>query len=633
MAYVLSFSLLGLTFYATGYLAHQVLRGLSIPALGTTLVRLTLGLAIWIWVLFGLASVGAYRAEVALPLAAAAIMSAAVLAVPLLRQRLHALRARGDLPRSQERWPVRLARLLSILPASVTLLALAALALSPFIGWDDDVYHLTLPKLYLAHGGFRPVAFNVYSHWPHGVELLYGLAMMLHDYLLAKWIHTGFLALLVAAVFRVCSHHGSRVAAFAASGLLLGNHVVLAEAERAYVDIASAFFFLVAVAAADEHLRSRRLSALALAGIACGALAATKLTGPVGAVCIALLLGLTSTPGVQRTRWATAALVLGAPVLLFAVPWYVKSYLYTGNPVYPLLYDWFGGIEWSAEVGKDFARWHRRIGAGRSFFDYLALPYRVATQGGDSYDRFGESVSSFWVAAVPFTLLLLRYAPAARSYVLCAVFYFVVWALGSQQIRFLIPILPLLAIAAALAADRAIGLVRERAARVRLFAALAACAWFGALPALSPFLSGGLSAARRLQRKGVADRSSAVPEGYAYLNEHTPQAAKVLLLHTNLGFFLEREYIADSFFEASQLRWLFAQASSMRALHTQLEELGITHVYVAKERWGLRFPKLLTRLLADKRSARQVYRCRRERCTIYELRRKKDPPRAAPRAR
>lgn len=70
-----------------------------------------------------------------------------------------------------------------------------------------------------------------------------------------------------------------------------------------------------------------------------------------------------------------------------------------------------------------------------------------------SYANFDNAVSSFWLAAVPFAGLSARYVKASRSYLACAGMYFVFWALTSQQMRFLIPVLPLMTIATALSVD------------------------------------------------------------------------------------------------------------------------------------------------------------------------------------
>ena len=59
-------------------------------------------------------------------------------------------------------------------------------ALWPRVSWDANVYHLTVPRLYVEHGGFRRIPFNVYSNWPLNTELLFVVASLLRDYVLGE---------------------------------------------------------------------------------------------------------------------------------------------------------------------------------------------------------------------------------------------------------------------------------------------------------------------------------------------------------------------------------------------------------------------------------------------------------------
>lgn len=53
-----------------------------------------------------------------------------------------------------------------------------------------------------------------------------------------------------------------------------------------------------------------------------------------------------------------------------------------------------------------------------------------------------------------------------------------------------------------------------------------------------------------------------------------------MLLNTNQGFYLDREFVADSFFEASQLSELFWKNPTISGIEPVFHTLGITHVLV-----------------------------------------------------
>src|SRR5215831_2154855 len=250
-----------------GYaLERAALRGADLDGL-RVLARLALGIACWMLALFALAAAGALR-----PLPVAALALAFALAAAWARRRFG--RARGE-------------------PLDAGFLAAAALATAPFwlaalgyrVGGDAATYHLSLPKRYLAAGGFTPIPISVYAIWPHATELLFAFAMLLRDYALGVALHTAFGALSLYAAFAACRAAGRPAAGWIAAPLALANPVFLFELGVAYVDLAYAFFFTAGVVFVARALRSRPADAgaLALAGVCGGALAGIKLTGVVGA--------------------------------------------------------------------------------------------------------------------------------------------------------------------------------------------------------------------------------------------------------------------------------------------------------------------------------------------------------------
>jgi hypothetical protein len=446
--------------------------------------------------------------------------------------------------------------------------------------------------------------------------------MMGGDYILAKLVHVFFLLMLVLAVFRICRQQTSSATAVLASLLVLANPVLLGEAEYAYVDIAFAFFFLIAVSCAVDYVRRDDPRALLLSGLCCGALAGTKLSGFAGVLCVLVLVVGSRPWRFEKKRLLSIGANLLLPALLLALPWYAKSYVYTGNPVYPLLFRQLGGgSEWHASLGQQFYAWQHSIGMGRSLHDYLALPLRVILDGGPEYDHFDGQIGKFWLAALPLAGLAALRARQVRPYLACAGVYFVFWALSSQQMRFLIALLPLLAIATSLAVEWVDGLWATRWARAAWRAAVWLGATFSLLPILYPSWQRGLEEALALRDHGPVERGSVVPEGHAFINASTAPDAKIMMLNTNHGFFLERTYIADSFFEASQMRFVLSQARSQEELSNILAKLDLTHLYVWHRDMGVEYPEILQRFLSNPDHSKLAHRCTNGTCSIYALQR------------
>ena len=518
------------------------------------------------------------------------------------------------------------------LPANVALAALTApaivfvalllISLTPYIGWDDSVAHLTLPRIFLAHDGFVRVPFNVYSNWPLNPQLLYAFAMLVDDYIVAKLVHLTFLGLTAFAVYRLTSA-SSRLAGVIAVMLLLANPVVLDEARSAYIDLAFAFFLLMAFICALQYLDERRTMPLVLSGVCCGLVAGTKLTGAIAAPCIGLLvIGSRVAPNKWnelRSACIDALLYLALPAAILAAPWYVRSYVYTGNPFYPLFFERLGGPEWNSDLNRQFIDWQQSIGMGRGLLDYAALPFRVALYGGDDYAHFDGRINPLWAVLVPFTLTAFRASPLVRRSLAIAALYFIVWAATSQQARFLIPILPLLAVAAGVA----VALALERVVPGRS----AAIAFVAVLMGLAVLLDArfvvmdGVRAARIVLASRLDVPGDARNDVEQFISERLPANARLMLLNTNQGFFIDRDYVADSFFEASQLNALVLQGNGGAAgISRRLRGMSITHVLLARRDWGIPYPPALADFLNNPGLSELIYTSADAEYRLYTVR-------------
>ena len=577
------------------------------------LTRLTLGMTFWIVLLFVFASVGILRLSVVGCAAALVIITGMVFA-------WHDRLASGAAVRAFIRRVRPDIAMLPLIFGGVVLLALLFESLMPYVGWDASVAHLTLPKLYLANGGFRRVPFNVYSYWPLNIQLLYAFAMLIHDYVVAKLLHLMFLVLCVVVSYRLASKHASQAGASFAAVLLLANPVVLDEARFAYIDLGFAFFFLTAFAFALEHLETRRTVPLMLAGICCGVVAGTKILGAVAAPCIAGLVVVSrATPfRVAELRRAVrdVSLYVALPAFLLALPWYLRSYWYTGNPLYPLFYAWFGGPEWSTSLTQRFFRWQQSIGMGRQVVDYLLLPFRVVVDGGDDYRHFGGRISPIWIIVLPASFAVARSSPAVRRSLAVAGLYFVAWAATSQQARFLIPIMPLLAIAGGVSVDRLLARLAFRPARLAVIAA-AGCMLLWSSRAL---VAGGGRVARDMLMREVSVSGDVETPVHAFISANLPADARLMMLNTNQGFFVDREYIADSFFEASQINALILEGSSDAPdVSRRLRERGITHVLLSTDDWDIPYPPALWDFLKDRGLVDLLYSCPDRTCLLFRV--------------
>ena len=81
-----------------------------------------------------------------------------------------------------------------------------------------------------------------------------------------------------------------------------------------------------------------------------------------------------------------------------------------------------------------------------------------------------------------------------------------------------------------------------------------------------------------------------------------------MFFNTNHGFFCDRDFIADSFFEASQINDLLQSKGDKKGIHGALGDLGVTHLLIENRDRLVPWPRSLYELLNDPQLARRLYR-------------------------
>ncbi len=485
--------------------------------------------------------------------------------------------------------------------------------ISPIISWDANAYHLTIPKLYLENHGFRRIPFNVYSNWPLNIELLFCLSMVMKDYILAKLVHFLFGLLTMAAIYRFTRSIVTSVAGLIASVLFLCNPVILFEIKIAYIDIAYAFFFFIAFVFIHRALEDEKKTNffIFLSGICCGILAGIKLTGIFGVFCLTILfVYVRFRKGTPLRSLLKPLLLLLSPSIILLTPWIIKNILLTGNPVYPFLYSLFGGTEWNNALHAMFSDWQKSIGMGRSLLDYLLLPIRVILLGGgeSDYTHFGGQVNHYWIILIPLSVIIAWRNTIVRRCLGVSLIYFVIWSLTSQQMRFLISILPFLSVAAAISISELLSWIKSSRMKSILWMFASLSFSLVLLLANVTYTKQSWSMLNRYLRIGSDIKAVAIHPIYHFINNHLPAHARVMMLNTNQGFFCNREYIADSFFEASQINAFLKDQNTSLGIFERLKEMQISHILLGNWDMEIQFPRALFEFLNDSSLSRLIYR-------------------------
>lgn len=496
----------------------------------------------------------------------------------------------------------------ALLALTITVLAFLTLtaALGPATSneWDALAYHLAAPKVWMEAGRIGPIPYDHHSNFPFLTEMLFSIGLAWNSVPAAKLVHWVYAMLGALACFWAGRRWVSRTAGLLAAALFLAAPIVVWEAGIAYIDLASTVYAALAVFAFLRWQEERTNGWLLMAGLMAGFAAGTKMT--MVATSGLLVLWAVGCAVSRRATWQPAGIVAGV-ALLIGAPWYIKTWLYTGNPVYPFAYGIFGGRWWDAQAAVVYAAEQARFGIGKTayglwmapwttafFAQYYANPpavYAGALRGAEGANVFPAVFGSLGLGIIAFLPLWLL-APGLRrtredadgngalaAMVLYCGAFGVVWFGLTHQTRYLMVLLPLLLVPGAAgfrAFWKAGAAWRWGLAPVAAIALLWGIlgAWALAEPVF-PVVWGGQSAGDYLaQREPIYVVSRRI-------NEQLPPDAKILMMQEVRGFYLDRAYQWGNPEQNALIPW--DALDTPEAMDAALREQGITHALV---NWG-----------------------------------------------
>ena len=391
----------------------------------------------------GFALIGSVVAVLALLHASSGIAVALVpVAVLALAWRSTIVRVPGALALALRRtvgMPV-IDRALIALAGSAALTSAVAAAL-PAVWWDPIAYHLpilaaSLHANTLAYDpGMPQTAFPLLAECAvlpaYALAGASGAAMAI----LGSGIVLAWLSGAIAATYAPRSF-ALTVALVASTPLWLWL------APSFYVDIPFALFAVAALALPLSADGPRSSGAALVIGSLAGCAAAVKLTGlGVGFVCLAFVLWQ------ARGYRGRAAISFAGGFLVLAGGWYLRSFILTGDALYPFLTSLGADAPAHAFAVRYAAMTEHWCGGGSSIGDLVALPWRMLV---DPRQYCGDPGYALRLGAVLFVAGLAVWR-STRRLELAALALTLLWFFESRQDRFIVPALCVFAMSVAVA--------------------------------------------------------------------------------------------------------------------------------------------------------------------------------------
>jgi len=341
----------------------------------------------------------------------------------------------------------------AILPKGLWLLVPLAILVILFVGVigsfappsDHDTirYHLYLPERDLLWGRIRvEFGWSIYEFFPPLSTMLTRLVYALGGPVGAQLLNILW-QIIAAGTAAALTFRLSRRTdiAWLAALFFLSQRVSINLASAVSVEFVMAAYAGCTVLAAIVFMHRPNIAMGIILGLVIGGLANVKHHGLVYAACVFLPLILIS---IRRKEYRYPLVMAAVIALLAILPWLIRNWVVTGNPIFPAFHQLFG---------DNINLFEQILATDKIGSDYLSvafLPWTIFVNQ-NKFDglQFG----------IPFLLLFLPFAFINRDrrylYLLAVITtaYFAMWFLVMPNyIRFLVPLFPILCTVAALGA-------------------------------------------------------------------------------------------------------------------------------------------------------------------------------------
>jgi hypothetical protein len=485
------------------------------------------------------------------------------------------------------------------------------LNLIPPISRDALIHHLAVPKLWLKHGGIYEIPWANYAYYPMNIDLLYVLCLYFKNDIAPKFIHLAFGLGTGLIIYLYLKPKYSRNWGLLGAVIFITTPIVVWLSTTAYVDLGMTFFITASVMSfirwRDDDYKN--IKWLLLSGLAMGIAVGSKYNALIAAFILNMILMLSV---VWDKHKQTAALWYG--ILFFVItaftasPWYLKNYLQTGNPFYPLFGGFFKSLHYhpiveatsrqTIEKSQQISFFKmREVMYGESFWETLLIPIRMFFQGKDnSYQYFQGALNPVLIIFSPFIFLNKRYGKDKFCFLIFTVFFIAMaFFLTAKQVRYILPVLPFLAVLAVMEIKNILDYLGEkpRLSSLRLGAQIKSMARIFVLASVAVLLIFNfIYLKNRIEtinpfpyvlgketREDFLKHHLLHYDAVEYINRFLPDDAVVFTMFLGRrGYYLNRNYKNEPSFGMNTLRQMVNNSDNENRFKKYVRSMGVTHI-------------------------------------------------------
>ena len=477
------------------------------------------------------------------------------------------------------------------------------LNLTPPISRDALIHHLAIPKLWLAHGGFYEIPWADFSYFPMNIDLLYLIPLYFKNDIVPKFIHFAFGIGTGLLIYAYLKNRFSRNWGLLGFLIFFSTPVIVRLSTTAYVDLGMTFFttasILAFVRCRDGTYKDTKW--LVLSAVCMGLAAGSKYNALIAWFFLNLMIVFYYSKDTENGLGALKSGAVFFAIALFVVsPWFIKNYILTENPIYPLFDSFFkalyhagdgsGGLaataksNWTANI---FQR--REIMFGESFLETLFIPIRMFFQGKDgSVQYFDGAMNPILIIMLPFAFINRDLNRDKVFFLLFSVFFFfIAYFLTVIRIRYILPAIPLLTILSVVGIKNIVEWTGKKSSQVRragligIFAVTIISIAFNFL-----YLKNYFNEIRPVEyifkqetKDEFLSRHVGSYPAIQYINKNLPDDVRVFLMFLGRrGYYLNRPYYHERSFGMNTINGMVKASADKQDFQRYIQSLDCTHI-------------------------------------------------------
>ncbi len=316
-----------------------------------------------------------------------------------------------------------------------SLILLAIGAFGPVVDYDSLEYHVALADLYAKTGAVTSLPHHMFSHFPLNVEMLYAASLVLGKLEFIKYFNFLFVILTGLLVYQYSREHWGRKAGLLASVLLLCSIHLADTAWTGKSDVGLLFFSTASMILFFEGGWRKYLLSGLFAGLALGTkhTAILYVWGGLGAVWICNFFSHK-----EKGLAFKNSLIFIFVSSMIALPWWFRSFIQTGDPIFPFGFPFFKSSLWTLDLYQRLTTHYHTLSLNLKSHAWSAPFYMIEK---------GSCFRPMAYVGLPFILMKLKDKRIQNLFFYVLIGYVLGFFKTTGDARFLLPVFPALAIA------------------------------------------------------------------------------------------------------------------------------------------------------------------------------------------